>query len=294
MEYGYKPTTHGRTLLAACAALEKPLTLTRVAIGSGVVPEGTNLADVHELVSYVADGAIGERFHQDDRLHLTIQYDNSSHPDLKTFFLSEFIVYATDPETGEETDLLYATLGDYRQPVPAYNDAYPASIFNFPLVLIISDEIDVKITATPGIVSYDDLMQAVEDHSISKTAHQDIRKEVSDLKETVGDATEALDKMQTAMDEIEQDISGLDDREMVTVSKTPPSKGPTFWFCSDKNWKPSDDDDDAVVATAELGDPEDADEAPATAEINGVEYPIPDTEVTEEEDGQVVATIQGA
>jgi hypothetical protein len=163
MEYGYKPTTHGRTLLAACAALEKPLTLTRVAIGSGVVPEGTNLADVHELVSYVADGTIGERLHEDDRLHLTIQYDNSSHPEQKTFSLAEFIVYATDPETGEEVDLIYATLGDYQQPVPAYNTAYPASVFSFPLVLIISDEINVDITAAPGIVTHDDLQRLLNE-----------------------------------------------------------------------------------------------------------------------------------
>ena len=45
MEYGFKPTTNGRALIAACGALEQPLKLTRVTFGSGLVSEGTNLAD---------------------------------------------------------------------------------------------------------------------------------------------------------------------------------------------------------------------------------------------------------
>lgn len=142
-------------------ATEKPLHLTRVAVGSGMVPDGVDLADVHELYNPVADGEIGERSHEDDRLNLDIQYSNIMHQEVPTFYLSEFIVYALDPETEEETDLLYATLGDYRQPVPAYNPAFPASLFNFPLVLILSDEISVTISTAPGLVTYAQLEDAV-------------------------------------------------------------------------------------------------------------------------------------
>ena len=162
MEYGYKPTTNGRALITKCMALEKPLILTRVAFGSGLVAEDVNLADVHELVSYVVDGAVGERIHKDDRLHLTVQYDNSAHPDTPTFYLNEFIVYGQDPETGEDVDLLYATLGDYKQPVPAYSSALPPSVWKFPLTLIVSDEVNVEVTAAAGLVTYDDLNEAVE------------------------------------------------------------------------------------------------------------------------------------
>lgn len=157
MDYAYKPTTHGRAVMAACLALEEPLKITRVAFGSGKVAEDTELADVHELVSFVSDGAIAERRHEDDRLFLTVQYANKVHPSVKTFLISEFIVYVKDPETDEETDLLYGTLGDYRQPVPAYNPAYPPSVFNFPLVLIISDEINVSVSAPAGLVTWNDL-----------------------------------------------------------------------------------------------------------------------------------------
>lgn len=67
------------------------------------------------------------------------------------------IVYVEDPETGEETDLLYGTLGDYRQPVPAYNPAYPSSVFNFPLELVLSNDLQVLHSAPAGIATWDDL-----------------------------------------------------------------------------------------------------------------------------------------
>ena len=169
MEYTYKPTTHGRAVMAACMALEKPFHVTRVAFGSGKVEEDTNLADVHELLEYVADGAAADRSHKDDRFCLTIQYANSEHKDVKTFLLSEFIVYGEDPATGAETDLIYGSLGDYRQPVPAYNPAYPPSVFNFPLEIILSDEINVSISAPAGLVTHAELTVLIDAMAVRRT-----------------------------------------------------------------------------------------------------------------------------
>lgn len=163
MEYGFKPTTNGRALIAACGALEQPLKLTRVTFGSGLVSEGTNLADQHELVSPVADGTIGERTHENDRLYLSVQYDNSKHPEQEAFNLAEFIIYATHPETQMETDVAYATLGDYQQPVPAYSADLPASIFSFPMVLVVADDIQVVISAAPGVVTHNDLQHLLNE-----------------------------------------------------------------------------------------------------------------------------------
>ena len=157
LEHAYKITTHGRALIAACWDLERPLRACRVAVGSGLAPEGTDLARVHQLYRYVADGTVGERRHEGDRLYLSVQYDNSAHPEVGAFQLTEFIVYALDPETGGETDLLYATLGDYRQPVPAYR-GYPASVFSYPMVLVVSGEIELEIDAAPGLATHADLI----------------------------------------------------------------------------------------------------------------------------------------
>lgn len=161
MDHAFKLTTNGRALIAACVDLEKPLQVSRVAVGSGMVPDGTDLADVHALFDYVADGSIGDRYHENDHLYITIQYANSEHKEQPTFFLSEFIVYAKHPETGMETDLLYATMGDYRQPVPAYRAERPGSVFTFPLVIVVSDEIDVICSAPAGLVTQSDLERSV-------------------------------------------------------------------------------------------------------------------------------------
>lgn len=177
MEYRYKPTTHGLAAMAAYMDLEKPFHLTRVAFGSGKVDKDTNLADVHELLEYVSDGAVADRNHKDNRFNLTIQYANSEHKEVKTFLLSEFIVYVEDPETGNETDLIYGTMGDYRQPVPAYNPAYPPSIFNFPLVMVLSDEVHVIVSAPAGLPTYDDLENVVKRHNEDPDAHADLLKQ---------------------------------------------------------------------------------------------------------------------
>lgn len=166
MDYGYKPTTNGRALLAACLAHEKPLQLTRVAFGSGMVEEGTDLAEVHELIHYVAEGAIGERRHENDRLHLTVQYTNgAAHAGVGTFSLSEFIVYALHPDTNEEQDLLYATLGDHRASVPAFTPGYPTGIWNYELLLVVSSEINVSVSAPAGLVTYNDLIKLLNNRA---------------------------------------------------------------------------------------------------------------------------------
>lgn len=158
MNYEYKMTTNGRAALAACMALEQPPRITRVAFGSGKITEDAELADVHELLEYVSDGAVSQRSHEGDRFLLTIQYANVAHKDVtKVFFLSEFIVYIQDPETGKDTDLIYGTLGDYRQPVPPYHPAYPPSVFNLPLTVVISSELEVQVSATAGLVTYEEL-----------------------------------------------------------------------------------------------------------------------------------------
>lgn len=168
MEYQYKPTTHGRNAMAACMAMEKPLKITRVAFGSGKVDENVNLADVHQMLEFVSDGAISERRHENDRLYITIQYANIQHPNVKTFLLSEFMIFTENPETGQETDLLYGTLGDYRQPVPAYNPAFPPSEFNFPLTLILSDEINASVSAPSGLVTHGELVSLINTMAVRK------------------------------------------------------------------------------------------------------------------------------
>ncbi len=167
MNYGYKLTTIGRALLTKCAALEKPLNLSGVAFGSGTPPEGYDLANVHTLFRYVADGSIGRRRHKNNQFEFTVQYDSSSNPEVSTFYLSEFMVYAKDPETGEDVSLLYGSLGDYRQPVPAYKDTLPPSIWKFPVKVVVSDDTVVTVSCAAGLVTFDDMEAYFNDHQNS-------------------------------------------------------------------------------------------------------------------------------
>ncbi len=157
MEYGFKPTVKGRALVAKCGDQEKPFKITGVKFGKGKVADGKNLAEMEELVTYVVDGEIGERRHEDDRLYITVSYDNSKHPDQEGFNLQEFMLYAADPDTEDDVPIAYATLGDYMQPVPKYSPEIPASIFSFPMVLVIADDVTVTIGAEPGVVTHNDL-----------------------------------------------------------------------------------------------------------------------------------------
>lgn len=158
MTFSFKVTTHGRAILAACADLEAPLKLTRAAVGSGRVGEDVELADVHELLRYVAEASIGERRHEDDRLYLSVQYSNdAASAGVETFMLSEFMIYALDPETGEERDFIYASLGDYSPSVPSYREGFAPGTWTFPITMVVSDEIQVDITAPAGLVTHDDL-----------------------------------------------------------------------------------------------------------------------------------------
>lgn len=192
MEHAFKPTTHGRAILAACAALEKPLKLTRVAFGSGRVDEDTNLADMHELIRYVADGTIGERRHENDRLYLSVQYANDiSHAGIATFQLSEFIVYAQNPADGTEQDFIYATMGDYTQNIPMYRPGFACGTWDFPITVIVSDEINVTVSAPAGIVTHDELMRLMNRHDQDTAAHQGIQQAVEDMRRQLSDSLQA-------------------------------------------------------------------------------------------------------
>lgn len=162
MNCGYKITAKGRELLAALLFAGEKLEITRVAVGSGRVEEGVDLADMTDLVQYVAEGTVTRCRHENNILHLAVQYSSNDTPGLDAFFLAEFIVQARDPETGKNVTLLYATLGDYVQPVKAYSETLPPDIRNYPLMLTVSDEIDVEVTAPAGLVTYRALMEEIQ------------------------------------------------------------------------------------------------------------------------------------
>ncbi len=175
MKHEFKVTTNGNAAVIACMALSRPPRITRVAFGAGLVPEGTDLADMHAPVAPVADGAVLDVQHAGNRLSFTVQYANVNHPDIEDFPLSEYLVYIIDPETGEETDYLYGTLGDYRQPMPQYQAGAGACVFSYPLEVILSGALEVHVDAPADLSTWLDL----ERHNLAADAHPDLREAVA-------------------------------------------------------------------------------------------------------------------
>ena len=174
MKSGFKVTTHGRRAMLTCLDLGIQPEITRVAVGSGKVDEEVNLADVHQLIQYEDEGLAGERRREGDLFYLTVQYTNKDRT-AGAFALNEFMVFVKDPITGQETDFLYATLGDYPQGVPGSSEELPVSMWEFPLVIVISSELQVDVSASPGLVTWEDLVNAIAAHDGDENAHPYIR-----------------------------------------------------------------------------------------------------------------------
>lgn len=156
----FKVTNAGHDLLAALLETGKGLEITRVTVGTGAVAEDQELREMTELVEYITEGAVTERKHQGNEFYLTVQYANIMTPGLGAFYLREFAVEARDPRTNESTMILYAALNDMAQPVMAYSENLPPDTHNFPLTIVISDEIEVTVDAAAGLITYEDLEEA--------------------------------------------------------------------------------------------------------------------------------------
>ena len=170
-EFQFAVTTTGRAVIAACMAREQPLRITRVAFGCGEPPDGVELADIHSLYRYVADGTIADRRHEGEYVSMTAQYSNAEHPGIPTFYLSEYLIYAQNPVTGQNADLIYAYLGDYKQAVPAWSQGQPDSVFTYPMTVVLSSDLQVSITAPGGLVTYDELIQLLDTSGIGTSVH---------------------------------------------------------------------------------------------------------------------------
>jgi hypothetical protein len=167
MAYGFTLTTAGRTLLLQLQAGHK-MTITRIAVGDGEVPDGTNPATLTGLIHEVerSQATCTVPYVEADTLSLEIEYRNKwdagtfgegyTDPDGLTasFWLKEYAIFALDVD-GNEVMLYYANLGEFPESVAKWNGRnlvskrYPVSIS------IVDDdtEIDLLFPANAFITS---------------------------------------------------------------------------------------------------------------------------------------------
>ena len=81
-------------------------------VGSGKVNELTILQELTDLITPVAQATSTLPYTVDNQIQFSIQYRNIDNPEIGGFFLSEFGVFAIDPDIGRIL-LCYGNLGDF-------------------------------------------------------------------------------------------------------------------------------------------------------------------------------------
>lgn len=108
-------TKRGMQLLVKLMATKGTLTFTRVAIGTGSIPNGYDPASMIELVQYKMDGVISKCSAEEDVARITMQVSSVG---IETgFIMTEMGVFASDPDIGE---ILYAYLDMKEDPQYIY------------------------------------------------------------------------------------------------------------------------------------------------------------------------------
>ena len=107
--YGGTVTVKGRDLITRLIAGET-ITLTRVMVGSGKMPEGVEPIDMEALVNPIAEATTTVPIVENNVLSMIVEYRNDMNGGLKEgFWLNEFGSFAKTDKS-DEILLYYATL----------------------------------------------------------------------------------------------------------------------------------------------------------------------------------------
>lgn len=143
--YGFVVTDLGRELIAKLVAGNGTLKITKVLVGSGAVPDGTKPAALTDLVAPVAAATSTTPTYDGSKVEFVVEYRSDLNGGLDYgFWLSEFGIYADDPDNGE-TLIYYGTLGEHPQYVSAKSDT-GVDVRRFPVAIIIGEGVDVIVT----------------------------------------------------------------------------------------------------------------------------------------------------
>lgn len=189
--YGVVITEKGFALDAKLRAGEQ-LKLTRVMVGDGTVPEDTNPRKLTDLVSPFAQATSTTPVAVGSSTSLVVEYRNDMNGGLdRDRYISEFGVFAQDPEEGEIL-YLYGDLGDFREPVRAYSPDTPVLTRRYPVTIIVSDGVEVALGYLPSVFMTEAEARAILNaHNVNAEAHQDIREAISGLSSSLDEKMEA-------------------------------------------------------------------------------------------------------
>lgn len=194
--YGFVITNAGYELIAKLVS-GKTLNLSRIMVGSGAVPDGTDPRELKNLVAPVAAGTSTKPTYDGTTVRMTIEYRSDLNGGLDAgFWLREFGVYAFDPDKGEVL-IYYGTLGDRPQYVSAASDT-GVDVRRFPVGIVIGEGLGVTVdyhceawmtaedvseyctvTLLPELL--EEAKKLISAHDADPQAHQPIRNLITDL-----------------------------------------------------------------------------------------------------------------
>jgi len=149
---GFAVTAAGRRLFAKLAATARPLKFSKVVFGTGSMPEGSQENDLFQMTELVEPFANGESttpIYEDDKVSMILQFRSDMNGGLeKTIWLSEYGVFAEDPDGGEVL-VCYCNFSSCPDSVLAYNLG-GNTIRDYPITIIIGAVSDVKLEFPAG------------------------------------------------------------------------------------------------------------------------------------------------
>ena len=194
--YGFAVTDKGRALIAKLVA-GKNLALSRIMVGNGVCPDETSPRSLTDLVSPVAAATSTVPTYDGTSVQMIVEYRSDLNGGLDHgFWLSEFGVFAYDPDEGEVL-IYYGCLGDYAQWVSAASTT-GVDVRRFPVTIIVGDDTDVDvdynceawmtaedvaeyctITMLPQFLA--EAQKLIDAHNISPEAHFSIQNTITGM-----------------------------------------------------------------------------------------------------------------
>ncbi len=165
---GYHSTLLGRELIAKLLAGEK-LEITRVACGSGVCQSEDDVDNLTDLLEPRMDGTSDSPSYEGETMCMTVQFFSTSNQG-DCFYLSEFGIYALDPDLGEIL-MYYFSQGENPQYFSNVNTKCQC-ILSFPISVAIGEDLEGVNLGYPPTTFVS--QEALDNHNTSPTAHADL------------------------------------------------------------------------------------------------------------------------
>lgn len=214
--YGAAMTKQGLALIAKIIADKSSLTLVRVMMGSGQVPEGVYIGDLEDLVEPVVPGTVSEPVHKGSTVEMTVEYRSDMNGGLQEgFIIREFGIFARDGD--EEVMILYGNLAERQQYIGPWIEGGGNDVRRYPVSITIAEGTPVILEGLPGtVMTLDDVkdycvttllpqllsasQKQIVAHNLSEEAHPYLQEKIGAAKAAADAAASAARAAQAAAD----------------------------------------------------------------------------------------------